>query len=592
MDRIPTTLVGFTLYVLKPHKMYIFALLLVGISFASHISLVPHALKNIINAANSSEVEICDLIEPAFTFVLFAFTASLTMRGFEFFGLNTQTRVQKYIRQTVMRYAIQHSYGYFQNNFTGSIASKINDIASSMNVIIVTVFHHLIPMSIATIIAFTVAYSVHPFFMIIFTVWSIGFLTIITTFARKTKQYSKTLSQSRAMLSGTIIDIFNNINHIRSFANDQFELANVNKDINQVFEDDVKMRTVILRLNALSTLNALFLNSSLVAGLTYAKINNLITIGDFGLILVLTKGLLESLWHLSYQFVTFSQEVGSASHAISILSEPLEIVDKSDANKLVVTDGKIEFKDIHFFYKDSKRLFSNLNVTINANERVGIVGFSGVGKTTFINLIIRNFDAQSGQLLIDNQNIYDKTQSSVRDCITLIPQDISLFHRSIKDNISYGNQDATDEDIYQASKLAKCHEFIMDMPDQYNSLVGERGIKLSTGQRQRISIARALLKKKTKIIILDEATSALDTVTEKHIQDGLEYVMENRTTIAIAHRLSTLEKMERILVFGEGKIVEDGTHQALMDKKGLYYKLWNMQTHGILPNNINKWQDN
>jgi ATP-binding cassette, subfamily B, bacterial len=230
----------------------------------------------------------------------------------------------------------------------------------------------------------------------------------------------------------------------------------------------------------------------------------------------------------------------------------------------------------------SHHSFKNKTITIAGGEKVGLVGFSGSGKSTFVNLILRLFEVESGSILIDKQNINEVTQASLRENIALIPQDVSLFHRSLLDNIRYGRIDATDEEVIAASKKATCHEFIAVLRDGYQSMVGERGVKLSGGQRQRIAIARAMLKN-APILILDEATSALDSVTEKYIQDALDQLMQEKTTIVIAHRLSTLNKMHRILVFNDGKIIEDGSHDMLMQQQGHYAKMWQMQAGGFLP---------
>jgi ATP-binding cassette subfamily B protein len=223
-----------------------------------------------------------------------------------------------------------------------------------------------------------------------------------------------------------------------------------------------------------------------------------------------------------------------------------------------------------------------MNVTIQSGSKTGLVGFSGSGKSTFVNLILRFFDVSSGKILIDWQDIKQVTQDSLRQSIALIPQDTSLFHRSLMENIRYGRLEATDEEVFEVSKQAHCDEFIRQLPEGYQTLVGERGIKLSGGQRQRIAIARAMLKK-APILILDEATSALDSVTEKYIQESLHELMTGCTTIVIAHRLSTLAEMDRILVFSKGSIVEEGTHQQLLALNGHYAKMWKMQAGGFLP---------
>lgn len=273
---------------------------------------------------------------------------------------------------------------------------------------------------------------------------------------------------------------------------------------------------------------------------------------------------------------------GTVSDSLQLIRKGHDLVDKPTAKPIVITNGRIQFEQVLFEYKKNRPIFENLNLTIPAGQKVGLVGFSGSGKTTFVNLLLRFYDIQSGHINIDNQDIAKVTQDSLRSQIAMIPQDSSLFHRTLMDNIRYGRLDASDEEVLQASKLAHCHEFIMQLDQEYEALVGERGIKLSGGQRQRIAIARAVLKN-APILILDEATSSLDSVTEKLIQDSLKKLMQNRTTIVVAHRLSTLSDMDRVLVFHHGKIIEDGTKENLLQANGHFATLWAMQTDGFLP---------
>jgi len=288
------------------------------------------------------------------------------------------------------------------------------------------------------------------------------------------------------------------------------------------------------------------------------------------------------LWWTSLELPTFFQEIGICQQALTILQDPITLQDAEDATPLKVPHGKIQFQKVHFHYKGTSPLFSDKSLVIQPGQKVGLVGYSGSGKTTFVNLILRLFDIQSGHILIDDQDIASVTQESLRKSITLIPQDPSLFHRTLMENIRYGRVDATDEEIIEAARLAHAHEFIMELPQGYHTLVGERGIKVSGGQRQRIAIARAILKN-APILVLDEATSALDSFTETHIQESFANLMENKTTIVIAHRLSTLLNMDRILVFDQGRIVEDGTHTSLLAKEGIYHSLWRAQVRGFLP---------
>jgi ATP-binding cassette, subfamily B, bacterial len=287
------------------------------------------------------------------------------------------------------------------------------------------------------------------------------------------------------------------------------------------------------------------------------------------------------MWAVGGALPVFFQAFGIAKQAYSVMLDPQDMGDKPDAKELKIKKGEIVFDNVSFHYGE-KKLFSNKHAHILGGEKVGLVGFTGAGKSTFISLILRFFPLQSGRILIDGQEIADVTLESLRRQIALIPQDPILFHRTLWENISYGKPDATIEQILQAARLAHCDEFIRNIPNGYDAKVGERGTKLSGGEKQRIAIARAILAE-APILILDEATSALDSLTEKYIQDSLETLMQNRTTIVIAHRLSTLSRMDRILVFEKGRIVEEGPHADLLIKDGLYAKMWKMQVGGFLP---------
>jgi ATP-binding cassette subfamily B protein len=310
-----------------------------------------------------------------------------------------------------------------------------------------------------------------------------------------------------------------------------------------------------------------------------------ISVGDFAMSTGLALLIIGDARNLTRRFLEFFEYVGNVANGVDTIVKPHEIIDVDNAQALQVSQGRIEFKNVCFAYEANRPVFENLNVVIEPGQRVGLVGFSGSGKSTFVSLILRNYEPQSGQILVDQQEISQATQDSLHQQISLIPQDPSLFHRSLKDNIGYGRLDASDEELVAAAKLAHADKFIQAIPEAYQSLVGERGVKLSGGQRQRIAIARVMLKD-APILILDEATSSLDSVTEKTIQDNLDRAMGRKTVIAIAHRLSTIAHLDRILVFDQGQIVEDGSHQDLLDKQGFYYRLWAMQAGGFLPDEV------
>lgn len=286
---------------------------------------------------------------------------------------------------------------------------------------------------------------------------------------------------------------------------------------------------------------------------------------------------------MGQQILRLSKIIGICNHAINSINIPHEIIDIPDALSLFVKNGEIKFKNVVFQYENNKPIFKNLNVTINAREKVGLVGYSGSGKSTFLKLILRLIEPQSGIISIDSQDIQKVTQETLREQIGIIPQHPELFHRTIMENIRFSKTNATDQEVIFSAIQAGCHQFICELPQKYTSFVGERGVKLSGGQKQRIAIARVFLKK-APILLFDEATSSLDSVTESSVQTNLDELMENKTTIVIAHRLSTLKNMDRILVFKDGRIIEDGTWSSLLKNSGgHFYKLWHMQTQGVLP---------
>ena len=326
-----------------------------------------------------------------------------------------------------------------------------------------------------------------------------------------------------------------------------------------------------------------------ITGIMFLTINfwqkGIITLGDVVFIITTILNLMTIASTAAIEMSYLFRELGVINEALKIVRDPLDIKEGKSPKPLKVKKGKIEFKKVSFKYTRNNKVFKNKNLTIEGGQKIGLVGLSGSGKTTFVNLILRLYDITSGKILIDSQDISNVTVDSLRNNITLIPQEPRLFNRSILENIKYSKEDATYEEVVEACKKAHCHEFIMNLEHQYDSVVGEMGSKISGGQKQRIAIARAILKN-AAILIMDEATSALDSHTEKYIQDSIGYLSRNKTTIIIAHRLSTLLKVDRILVFNQGTIIEDGSHDELIKKAGHYAMLWQMQTAGLLPDSL------
>ncbi len=434
----------------------------------------------------------------------------------------------------------------------------------------------------AMILAAIAMMLVQPFFAVIIVIWACAFIGISYHFSKKAEKISSDYSELRSEVTGLLVDSIGNMLTARAFARREFEQSLVGEKMQHVVKTDRQLQWYILQLRIWQDLSIIVLVAAMLGGLIYFYINGKVTLGDFAFIITLTVSIFQFLWYLASQLVSFSQEMGKCAQALSIIITPHEIVEAPEAKQLIVSQGEITVDQVSFSYHEKAPVFHDISLTIEAAKKYGLVGYSGSGKTTFANLIMRFYDVDSGRILIDGQNIQEVTLNSLYEQIALIPQETQLFHRTLMENIRYGRVDATDEEVYAASKMSSCHEFIEKLPLGYDTLVGERGIKLSGGQRQRIAIARAFLKN-APILIMDEATSALDSVTEEFIQNELYQHMAGKTTIVIAHRLSTLSKMDTILVFDQGRIIEQGTHSELLALKGHYATLWAMQSGGFLP---------
>lgn len=578
----------------KPYKGYIAIFACVALFWAITNTLQPYILKVIIDKVAESQGDksaAFAAIQPYIFLYIFLWVGlCLDLRLLDWAKIKLFPSLRQDTMSKMFAYLNQHSYHYFQNNFAGSLINKIVDMQEGI-VDILTILDEVYAQFLGLSIAIVTLLLIHPLFAFILIVWVSVFLAITFLFLRSIQNLSHVFAEARSTLVGTMVDSISNIVNIRLFAKHRYENQYVGESIAYTVEQDRKMLGKIIHMRVwwdVSIVALLGINLWML-GKMYSQ--NLVTVGDFSFIITLSVSILWNLWFVAGQFVSFSEQVGKCKQALSIINAVHEIVDIQEAKPLVVTHGEIQFKDVSFHYGEGEKLFQNKNILIHAGEKIGLVGFSGSGKSTFVNLILRLFEVESGAITIDHQNINEVLQESLRENIALIPQDISLFHRTLMENIRYGCSEASDEEVIEASKKAHCHEFISQLKEGYQSMVGERGIKLSGGQRQRIAIARAILKN-APLLILDEATSALDSVTEKYIQDALHQLMQGKTTLVIAHRLSTLSEMDRILVFDNGKIIEDGTHEELIRIHGHYAKMWHMQAGGFLPEYLDNKEPN
>jgi ATP-binding cassette, subfamily B, bacterial len=487
------------------------------------------------------------------------------------------------VRMAMFEYVSEQTHSFFANNFSGSLANKINDMPRASHAILSMLMTLFIPALLSFMIVTLMFVMISPLFGSLIFLWLFIHLGISFNMARKCQDYSDIHANSRSKLIGRIVDCFTNNVSMRIFARRKYEIQYIGgfqeEERNNHQESLMYMEKVKIYLGSFSFL---FMGVFMTWLQIYSYKNNIITLADLVYVFNAISLVMATAWWVGLELPRLFQEIGVCKQALTLIQKPIQIVDKENAVPIKISKGKIVFDKVTFNYERNNNIFEEQSIVINPGEKIGLIGFSGSGKTTFVNLIMRYFDIQSGKILIDDQNICDVKQESLREQIAMIPQEPTLYHRSLMENIRYGNLNATDEEVIEAAKKAHCHEFITKMKKYYESIVGERGLKLSGGQRQRIAIARAILKR-APILIMDEATSALDSVTEKYIQESIEEISKDRTTLIIAHRLSTLADMNRILVFKDGSITEDGTHEELLALDGHYNHLWHMQIDGFLP---------
>lgn len=587
LTTLPKTLPAFFWYFIKKQWLLFIAMQLFFCAWAVDHTIFPYIISLIIDSLTNfqdNRAGIWSAIKlPIIAGITLWVVLEIAYRLAGFSYAKFMPKLEASVRMEMFDYVQRHSYNYFNTNFAGSLANKISDMPNSMAHIFQLVSMIFIPVFVALIISTSLFAAMHPAFALILLAWIITHIGICLFFAKKCAHYSNVHSEVKSKLSGAIVDSFTNHFAVRLFARYSFEVQHLKK-VQKEERERHQLSLIFIEQMKIWLAIAAFLGPFLTLNwyMIYSWQQGTITTGEAVFIFSTAWNITMMAWIAGLEIPNFFKEVGVCKQALSIVRDSHDITDEPNATTLQVSKGEIAFENVTFHYIPEYSLFQNKNIVLEAGTKIGLVGFSGSGKTTFVHLILRYFDLEGGRILIDGQDITTVTQDSLHSQIAMIPQDATLFHRSLMENIRYGRLNATDEEVIAAARQASCDEFIENLPDQYNTLAGERGIKLSGGQRQRIAIARAILKN-APILILDEATSALDSITERHIQDSLAQLMEGRTTIVIAHRLSTLSGMDRILVFKEGKIVEDGTHFDLIEAEGHYAQLWNMQAGGFLP---------
>lgn len=577
---LPNQPAAFVLYFMRRHWRLFGPMTLCEILHSGIGVLAPYALTEIIR--NMTVHAPSGALHTAiFVFCVLAIAEILFGRGAGVLQLHLAPLQRQAALRSLYDWLQGQSQRYLTSHFAGALSHRIGETSLAVNQILWTFLFDLMPVVLTLAISSFLLVRVHLVLGVLVALWSCAFLSISWWMARRSQPFALAAAAARSSTTGILVDSVSHLSSAHVFARLQHERAVLDQAINKELS---AIRAANIYTERIRWNQAIAFGILKIGTLGYSILlwqEGAIELADFILVVTLGLLILNESRNLGRRFLELFEHIGNLNNGVRTLLTPHEIVDAADSKALKVSSGQIEFKSVGFAYRSDAPVFDNLNVVIRPGQRVGLVGFSGSGKSTFVNLLLRMYDLQSGSIWIDGQNIAHVTQESLHQQIALIPQDPSLFHRSLMDNIRYGRLEATDEEVMKAASLANADAFISQIKEGYRALVGERGVKLSGGQRQRIAIARALLKD-APILLLDEATSSLDSITERTIQDTLTERTQGKTVIVIAHRLSTVSHLDRLLVFSEGRIVEDGSHAELIVQGGLYARLWQMQSDGFL----------
>jgi ATP-binding cassette subfamily B protein len=545
--------------------------------------ITPLLTSQILNriATSDGPLDLKSFIQPVAIILAVELGVNLFWRPYIKIVWSFEENVMRDLLNTSFKHLMRMSYKFYSNRFAGSLVSQANKFSGSFERLADTMLWSIYKLIIAFIFTIVILIRPAPISVLVLVLFSTIYVAILIKVKKTERPFNEKWAVAESARTGQLADAIGNIMAVKSFAHEKLEGTLFGKKAQAVHDRSIETMHKVMHNEAFTTTSQRAINAAAIlsAILLGARLN--IALGTIYLVLIYTMSIIRRLWDLNNTLRNFNRVFGDAREMTEILGIQPEIADTKNPEDLKMNRGKVVFKDVTFGHDSEKPLFKHLNLRIQSGEKIGLVGPSGGGKTTLTTLLLRFMDIQGGTISVDGQNITNVTQNDLRSRIAYVPQEPLLFHRTLRDNIRYGQLDASDETVEAVSKMANAHEFIETLNDGYETMVGERGTKLSGGQRQRVAIARAMIKN-APILVLDEATSALDSESEELIQDALWRLMEGRTAIVIAHRLSTIQKMDRILVLKNGRIVEEGSHKDLVRLGGVYANLWNRQSGGFI----------
>lgn len=504
-------------------------------------------------------------------------------RIMEFVNIYFQTAVKKDCADTVFAALHSHCHDFFLSRHTGSLVKQSNRYVDSFENIADHITFYFLPTMVHFSIGIVLLWTIHPLFGGLFLAWSIVFMTIVFGLTKRKAPYDIRSAESWSSVSGYLADTISNQLAVRLSGHASAEQKSFSDLTHSTRSAERASWIFGTKINAIQGAMMIFFEIGLLILFVQLFAKGMLTAGDFVMLFGIVYYLFGNLWEMGNVLKRFYNDASEAMEMVDILDQRPCVTDAHHAEKLQVMRGEIALQNVTFHYGDATNAaITDLNLTVAPGEKVALVGHSGSGKSTLMKLLLRLYDVTDGSITIDGTNIAEVKQYSLRRQISLVPQEPILFHRTIAENIGYGRLDASRDEIKEAAMLAHAHDFIVNLPNGYDTLVGERGVKLSGGERQRVAIARAIIAD-APILVLDEATSALDSVSESCIQESLEYLMEGRTSIVIAHRLSTIKKVDRIIVLEHGRIIEEGSHEALLQiEGGVYRGMFALQAGGFI----------